>query len=216
MAIYNLALASIWGLLAGIITTIPLGPTGALILTHATKGDRKSVLNTIFGFSVAHIILQIIYHFGLAQFLQSHNQLIRLIALPAIAMMAFMGFTYLKRARALYRGESMIQKSVSHWRPVLRGPFAQSFTLAILNPILLVWMIANVAMFLEFTQNHQNTATVPVLLFATLVGTVGYYFLFGLWITRHAHSWSLKNRSIAEAIAGLLMLFASLSLALRF
>jgi threonine/homoserine/homoserine lactone efflux protein len=210
------AAALIIGITWGIITSIPLGPTGALVLECATTNNRRGVYLATAGFAAAHLVFQIVYHLGFASLIAGNSKLIATWALPGIGMMAIYGTRHLIRGR-LILGQKQPAESTTRTSNLMppRSVLFRSFGLSIFNPVLLLYMIINSTMFVAVVPRGSSTGAIALLLMAALIGTVFWYIIFGEYVFKRAHGWSRKQRASAEFLTGIVLIGAGLAIALR-
>lgn len=209
------AAAVLIGITWGIITSIPLGPTGALVLECATSHNRRGIYLTTAGFAAAHLLFQIVYHLGFASLITGNSKLIAAWALPGVGMMAVYGTRHLiKGRRILGQGElaalPVATKVLRH-----RSILFRSFGLAIFNPVLLLYMIINSSLFVAAVPEGSSPGAIGLLLMAALLGTVFWYIILGEFVLKRAHGWSRQQRAAAEFLTGAVLIAAGLAIALR-
>ena len=213
----GMIVAAGWGFGMGVLTSIPLGPTGAMVLGSATRGDRKGILYAVGGFASAQIFFQAVFHLGFAKVLQGQPLFVNVLGTLGVLGTAFCGTQHLLRARSLSRASGLLPEptpspiSDAHSTPL----FLKSLSIAFLNPFLLFFILANVSMFLQSFPSYGARPYIASLLGATLAGTVLWYLFFGEFILRRSSAWGLKGRVRAELISGSIMVAAGLFLLLR-
>jgi threonine/homoserine/homoserine lactone efflux protein len=215
-------IAIAWGCAWGAVTSIPLGPTGALVLSRASRNDRRGIYLATAGFALAHLIYQGLYHAGLAPYLQGNATWLGALAAPGLILLIGGGLLHLRRGWTARKMGSLPQitnhpltsgpSSIVPKRPRL-GVLAQSFTMALFNPVLLIFLAANAALFSATFPGQVGPLDLVLLLAATLFGTVFWYIAFGEWLRRRASAWGPKEHSRAELVSGVLMITAGFALA---
>jgi threonine/homoserine/homoserine lactone efflux protein len=230
-------MAAGWGVLWGAMTSIPMGPTGALVVARAHRGDRLGIYWVTAGFALAHLCYQGLYFwlFSSAVALQtnagpaatvSDSAWFRWMAPTGALLLAMVGLRYLWNAgQSIVRGTSapkvarskpMQLKIQGRYAPqVVPATFIQSFVLAILNPVLLIFLAANASLFGAQMGGSVANPLLAVLFLSTLLGTSAWYIGFGEWLRRSSRAWTPRSRALADGLSGLLMLAAGLSLGAR-
>ncbi len=210
------AAALIMGTTWGIITSIPLGPTGALVLECATTNNRRGIYLAAAGFAAAHLIFQLVYHLGFASLIADNSKLIATWALLGVAMMAIYGLRHMFKGKQILSEKQQIEsKFPENVTLPSKSVLYRSFGLAIFNPVLLLYMIFNSTMFVAAVPRGSNPIAIAMLLMAALFGTVFWYIIFGEFVFKRAHGWSRKQRASAEFLTGIVLIAAGLAIALR-
>jgi threonine/homoserine/homoserine lactone efflux protein len=210
------AAALIIGTTWGIITSIPLGPTGALVLECATTNNRRGIYLAAAGFAVAHLIFQLVYHLGFASLITGNSKLITTWALPGVAMMVIYGIRHMFKGKQILSEKQQVESSFSENPPKpSKSVLYRSFGLAIFNPILLLYMIFNSTLFVAAVPMGYNPIAIAMLLMAALFGTVFWYIIFGEFVFKRAHGWNKTQRACAEFLTGIVLIAAGLAIAVR-
>ena len=229
------AAAVVWGCTWGAVTSIPLGPTGALVMARASRDDRKGIYFVTAGFALAHIVYQLVYHWSLGRVMIAeslHHGVLRSLAMAGVFILGLAGVrdagrslrTLSSRHAASNRPTEAETRDIGADVPEpmpyavasLRNPgaavLAQSFFLAILNPALLLFLCSNAALFSSQFPERVGFAHIVLLFAATLVGTSAWYIGFGEWLRKRSATWTVRHRAWADGLSGVILLTASLSL----
>ena len=203
-----------WGVSAGIVTSIPLGPTGALVLNRASRNDKRGIYSALLGLASAQLIFQGIYHLGLSRVLTESRQVFELIGFCGFVFMVIFGCMHLWRAHKIARTPAThfsIDKFIDH-QDARRSLFLKAFLAAVLNPFLLLYIIANVSMFVTTFPNFNAQPYIMVLLLGGVFGTALWYIFFGEMIRKNSFTWGKRGYFFAEIVSGVIMFAAGLFL----
>jgi threonine/homoserine/homoserine lactone efflux protein len=214
-----------WGIGAGVVTSIPLGPTGALVLSSASRDDRKGIYFAVLGLACAQLVFQTIYHLGFSKLLTENHNIVQMIGVCGIVMTLVFGIMHVFKAKKI--SDSEPRQNLQETTPKLSNEvssleprssqffFFKALTAGLFNPFLLFYIIANVSMFAATFPDYKNRSYIAVLLLGGLTGTVLWYLFFGEMIRRHSFGWGKRGRIIAELASGILMFAAGTFLLLR-
>jgi threonine/homoserine/homoserine lactone efflux protein len=227
-----------WGASWGIVTSIPLGPTGALILSEAATGRRKGIYAAIVGFSVAHVFFQTVFHLGYSN-LTSNPKMTITFSIFGILLMLLTGIKCITTNFSILKNGSKNSQrySADHDASIDNVKkdnlinlkietnsntnfssvkvFWRSAAMTILNPMILVFIAANTSVFVQSYPNLSSKTYIYTLLLSGLAGTVLWFSAFGEVINKFSKNWNIKKRALTEIISGCLLTAAGISLAVK-
>jgi threonine/homoserine/homoserine lactone efflux protein len=211
--VIGLLTALAWGFGAGVVTSVPLGPTGALVIRHAARGQHRGALHAIAGLSAAQCIFAATYLFGFTSLLTAHAYAVPMLAFIGVGVTFWMGWRNTAAAWKR-RAEEHLPIPVPSRRR-MRDGFTASFLVAITNPFLLFFLAVNVGLYSEVFPNHTGRLELVALLGGGIFGTALWFVVLHLSVARLIRTKGLRAVFYAEMAAGVLMLSASALLAAR-
>jgi threonine/homoserine/homoserine lactone efflux protein len=199
-----------WLALTGAIVlgAVSPGPSLAVVLRNTLAGGRRQGVLTGLGHGVGFGIYAFFAAVGLASLLALHPATQGLLRWGGAALLAYLGYSFLKHAMAGPQPEA--ERDLHP--PSSRQGFLQGLLIAVLNPKILAWMLAIFAPFID------ASAGAPLLLGIAALGML----IDGAWYITVATVLSSGDRverlrRVAhriDAALGLLMLcFAALLIA---
>ena len=188
------------------------GPSLALVLRNTLSGGRRHGILTAIGHGFGFGIYALLVAFGIAGGLAAHPVTYSVLRWGGAGLLLYLGVSFLHRAWSDRQdpaggGDNNRQPADAIGR--MRSGFVQGLMLAILNPEILVWMLAIYAPFI-----HANSTT-ETLLAMGLMGMLidgGWYASVAVALTvgdRLQRLQAVSHR--IDAVMGVLMLgFAAL------
>ena len=193
-------------LAAFVLGAMSPGPSLAVVIRNTVNGGRRQGVMTGIGHGLGFGIYAFLAAVGLAAAVSSSDAAATAIRWGGIALLIYLGATYLKRSLAnSYPG--------SHSESPRPGSgFAQGFSIAILNPKILAWRLAIFTPIIDSDLSLATTIGVA-LIGMTIDGT--WYVLMAVLITATTLEQKLKaaSRRLDGAMGALMLLFAVLLLA---
>ncbi len=149
---------SAWAALAMVFSlgAMSPGPSLAVVLRNTMAGGRSQGVSTGIGHGIGFGIYAFLAAFGIATALSANENVELLLKWGGVAILLWLGVTFLRHSLA---GPSEGRTPPESHGPSDRAGFIQGFSIALLNPKILAWMLALYAPFIE--------ADIPI---ETLVG----------------------------------------------
>lgn len=210
---FGVLTALAWGIGAGVITSVPLGPTGALVIRNVARGNQQSALRAIAGLALAQLLFAATYFFGLSGLLTEHPIVVRGLAAVGVGVTFWMGC---RNTIKTWQGRASHQMPTGAQRTEgMREGFRASLFVAITNPFLLFFLLANVSLYSQTFPAYAGRAELVALLSGGIFGTALWFLFLQISVARLMRTRGLRAVFYAEMTAGLLMLAASALLAVR-
>lgn len=210
---FSVFVALAWGIGAGVITSVPMGPTGALVIRNVAQGNQQCALRAIAGLALAQFFFAVTYFFGISDLLTENPALVRALAAVGVSVTFWMGCrSTLKTWRA--RASHQLPAGLCHAGGKYEG-FRVSLLVAMTNPFLLFFLLANVGLYSQTFPQHVGRSELAALLSGGIIGTALWFVFLQISVARLMRSRGLRAVFYAEMTAGALMLAASVLLAVR-
>lgn len=193
------------GLVLGVLTSLPTGPVGFLImrrlLVHGFRAGKYSVLGsvtgdtfytTVVGFSITIISSFLIQYQHVFQFIGG-------------IFLSFLGFRILREYKLKQHHEKIVtlEKSPIH-------DFFSTFVMTLTNPTLVV------SFSIMFTAVGLHKAGTPVniilCLLGVLIGSIAFWVLIGLWFKIIRDKSTQKTLQIIDYVSGLVITISGIVL----
>jgi threonine/homoserine/homoserine lactone efflux protein len=190
-------------LAAFVLGAMSPGPSLAVVIRNSVNGGRRQGVMTGIGHGLGFGIYAFLAAIGLAAAVSASDAAATAIRWGGIALLIYLGVTYLKRSMANSDPESHSES------PRSGSGFVQGFSIAILNPKILAWLLAIFAPIID--SDLSLFATVGVALIGmTIDGT--WYVLMAVLITATTLEQKLRaaSRRLDGAMGALMLLFATL------
>jgi threonine/homoserine/homoserine lactone efflux protein len=198
---------SAWAALATVFTlgAMSPGPSLAVVLRNTMAGGRSQGISTGIGHGIGFGIYAFLAAFGIAAALSANENVEQLLKWGGVAILLWLGVTFLRHAMAgpAQQGQG---PDDSH-APSDRAGFVQGFSIAILNPKIMAWMLALYAPFIE-AESSLETLMGMGLLGMAIDGT--WYVTVATVLTVGDRAEVLRSKAhLIDGAMGLLMfLFA--------
>ena len=137
-----------WAALAGVFTlgAMSPGPSLAVVLRNTMVGGRSQGISTGIGHGIGFGIYAFVMAYVMATALSVNEDVEHYLKWGGVAILLWLGVKFLRHAIAGPKNDSGLD--VSHG-PSDRAGFIQGFSIALLNPKIMAWMIALFALFIE-------------------------------------------------------------------
>lgn len=165
-------IAVFFGILAGCLFSIPAGPVSILIFRNTALLGIKNGLFTLLGLITAEILYILLYFFGLNKIILSQQNLLDFFTMLGGAFIVFLGLnSYLakKKVKPIKTNEKLNKN--------LYKNFLSGFTISLLNPAILIFLIAVISFFLKNNPNLSNNLYIGTLLISVEIGTAVWFLI---------------------------------------
>ena len=175
---------SAWVALATVFTlgAMSPGPSLAVVLRNTMSGGRSQGISTGSGHGIGFGIYAFLAALGIATAISANEDVEQFLRVGGVLILLWLGVTFLRHAMAGPR------QATDHDEP--HGPsdrvgFVQGFSIAILNPKIMAWMLALYAPFIEADSSLE-----------TLIGMgILGMFIDGTWYVTVATVLTVGNRA---------------------
>ena len=139
---------SAWAALAIVFALGALspGPSLAVVLRYAMTGGRSQGIYTGIGHGIGFGIYAFLAALGIATALSANEHVEQVLRWGGVVILLWLGTTFLRHAMA-ERGDE--QDQAEQHAPSDRIGFIQGFSIALLNPKIMAWMLALYSPFIE-------------------------------------------------------------------
>lgn len=197
---------SAWVALATVFTVgaISPGPSLAVVLRNTVTGGRSQGVSTGIGHGIGFGVYAFLAAFGIATALSANEDVGLFLKWAGVTILLWLGITFLRHAMAGPNPDLGYEDS---YGPSDMTGFIQGFSIALLNPKIMAWMMALYVPFIE------PDSSIDTLLGMGLLGMV----IDGTWYVTVATVLTTGNRAeilrskahIIDGVMGVLMfLFA--------
>ena len=195
---------SAWVALATVFTlgAMSPGPSLAVVLRNTMAGGRSQGISTGIGHGIGFGIYAFLAALGIATALSANEDIEQLLRVGGVLILLWLGVTFLRHAMAGPRQSTDFDDS--HGTSDRVG-FVQGFSIALLNPKIMAWMLALYAPFIEADSSLE-----------TLIGMgILGMFIDGTWYVTVATVLTVGNRAdvlrskahLIDGAMGVLMFF---------
>ncbi|MDG1540947.1 MAG: LysE family translocator [Candidatus Thalassarchaeaceae archaeon] len=177
---------SAWVALATVFTlgAMSPGPSLAVVLRNTMAGGRSQGISTGIGHGIGFGIYAFLAALGIATALSANEDVEQFLRVGGSLILLWLGVTFLRHAMAGPRKVSENGESHGHSD---RVGFVQGFSIALLNPKIMAWMLALYAPFIEADSSLE-----------TLIGMgILGMFIDGTWYVTVATVLTSGNRADA-------------------
>ena len=122
------------------------GPSLAVVLRNAMAGGRSQGIYTGIGHGIGFGIYAFLAALGIATALSANEHVEQVLRWGGVVILLWLGTTFLRHAMAQKGGE---QDQDDQHAPSDRIGFIQGFSIALLNPKIMAWMLALYSPFIE-------------------------------------------------------------------
>ena len=122
------------------------GPSLAVVLRNTMTGGRSQGIYTGIGHGIGFGIYAFLAALGIATALSANEHVEQVLRWGGVVILLWLGTTFLRHAMA-ERGDE--QNQVEQHAPSDRIGFIQGFSIALLNPKIMAWMLALYSPFIE-------------------------------------------------------------------
>ena len=197
---------SAWFALATVFTlgAMSPGPSLAVVLRNTIAGGRSQGISTGIGHGIGFGIYAFLAALGIATALAAHEDVELFLRSGGVLILLWLGTKFLRHAMAGPRQDSGLAESHG---PSDRAGFVQGFSIALLNPKIMAWMLALYAPFIE-TDSSLETLLGMGMLGMVIDGT--WYVTVATVLTTGDRAELLRSKAhVIDGAMGLLMfLFA--------
>ena len=139
---------SVWAALAIVFAlgAMSPGPSLAVVLRNTMTGGRSQGIYTGIGHGIGFGIYAFLAALGIATALSANEHVEQVLRWGGIVILLWLGTTFLRHAMA-ERGDE--QDRADQHAPSDRIGFIQGFSIALLNPKIMAWMLALYSPFIE-------------------------------------------------------------------
>lgn len=139
---------SAWVALAAVFTlgAMSPGPSLAVVLRNTISGGRSQGVFTGIGHGIGFGIYAFLAALGIATALSTNENVEFSLRVGGVVILLWLGTTFLRHA---FSGPNENSGRTDSYAPSDRAGFLQGFSIAILNPKILAWMLALYAPFIE-------------------------------------------------------------------
>jgi len=195
-----------WVALAAVFTlgAMSPGPSLAVVLRNTMAGGRSQGISTGIGHGIGFGIYAFLAALGVATALSANEDVESFLRFGGVIILLWLGVTFLRHSLA---GPSDDSGSADSHGPSDRAGFFQGFSIALLNPKILAWMLALYAPFIE-AESSLETLIGMGLLGMLIDGT--WYVTVATVLTTGDRAEALRSKAhIIDGAMGVLMfLFA--------
>jgi len=177
---------SAWVALATVFTlgAMSPGPSLAVVLRNTMAGGRSQGISTGIGHGIGFGIYAFLAALGIATALSANEDVEQFLRVGGVLILLWLGVTFLRHAMAGPRQATDLDDSHG---PSDRAGFVQGFSIALLNPKIMAWMLALYAPFIEADSSLE-----------TLIGMgILGMFIDGTWYVTVATVLTAGNRADA-------------------
>ena len=181
------------------------GPSLAVVLRNTLTGGRRQGVMTGIGHGIGFGIYAFLAAGAFATAISLHETAEIGLKWAGVCILVWLGYTFLNHAR---KGPSSEIESGVHGNNDKQG-FIQGFSIALLNPKILAWMLA---LYTPFIENNVSIETLLVMGFLGMIIDGTWYVTVSLALTTGGRVEKLKSIShIIDGAMGVLMfVFAGL------
>ena len=197
---------SAWVALATVFTlgAMSPGPSLAVVLRNTMSGGRSQGIATGIGHGIGFGIYAFLAALGIATALSANEDVETFLRVGGVLILLWLGTTFLRHAMAGPRQET--DSDYAHG-PSDRAGFVQGFSIALLNPKIMAWMLALYAPFIEVD------SSIETLLGMGLLGMVidgAWYVTVATVLTSGGRAETLRSKAhlIDGAMVGVMLFFA--------
>ena len=122
------------------------GPSLAVVLRNTMTGGRSQGIYTGIGHGIGFGIYAFLAALGIATALSANEHVEQVLRWGGVVILLWLGTTFLRHAMA-ERGDE--QDQAEQYAPSDRIGFIQGFSIALLNPKIMAWMLALYSPFIE-------------------------------------------------------------------
>ena len=139
---------SAWAALATVFAlgAMSPGPSLAVVLRNTMSGGRSQGIYTGIGHGIGFGIYAFLAALGIATALSANEHIEQVLRWGGVVILLWLGTTFLRHAMAERGGE---QDQDDQHAPSDRIGFIQGFSIALLNPKIMAWMLALYSPFIE-------------------------------------------------------------------
>lgn len=173
-----------WVALATVFTlgAMSPGPSLAVVLRNTMSGGRSQGISTGIGHGIGFGIYAFLAALGIATAISANEDVEQFLQVGGVLILLWLGVTFLRHAMAGPRQAA--DHAESHGLSERVG-FVQGFSIAILNPKIMAWMLALYAPFIEADSSME-----------TLIGMgILGMFIDGTWYVTVATVLTVGNRA---------------------
>ena len=195
---------SAWAALATVFTlgAMSPGPSLAVVLRNTMAGGRSQGISTGIGHGIGFGIYAFLAALGIATALSANEDIEIFLKGGGVLILLWLGVTFLRHARA---GPKKDLGSDDSHGPSDRAGFAQGFSIALLNPKIMAWMLALYAPFIEVDSSLETLLGMG-LLGMVIDGT--WYVTVATVLTAGDRVEILRSKAhVIDGAMGLLMFF---------
>ena len=195
---------SAWVALATVFTlgAMSPGPSLAVVLRNTMAGGRSQGISTGIGHGIGFGIYAFLAALGIATALSANEDIEIFLKGGGVLILLWLGVTFLRHAMAGPKKD--LGYDDSHG-PSDRAGFAQGFSIALLNPKIMAWMLALYAPFIE-ADSSLETLLGMGLLGMVIDGT--WYVTVATVLTAGDRVEMLRSKAhVIDGAMGLLMFF---------
>ena len=181
------------------------GPSLAVVLRNTLSGGRRQGVMTGIGHGLGFGIYAFLAAGAFATAISIHDTAETGLKWAGVCILLWLGYTFLNHAR---KGPNIGNNSENHENNDKQG-FIQGFTIALLNPKILAWMLA---LYTPFIENNVSLETLVGMGALGMIIDGTWYVTVALALTTGGRVEKLKSVShIIDGAMGLLMfIFAGL------
>jgi threonine/homoserine/homoserine lactone efflux protein len=199
----NIVLFIIAAYLMGFLSAIPAGPVQIEVVRRAINGHLKASFMVILGAFCSDVCYGLIAFFGIAPFLEKKEVMAVFWLAGGIVLIVLGTFiirSSLKNEKVGY-GEDRLQKK--------RWGFIGGLSLAVMNPMLILWWLSGVKIFKDIGLIKELTS--PVALYYLSAGSLGLAsYLIGLslflyWAKKFISMEKMRKINVAFGVLLLLL-----------
>lgn len=199
--LYKLLLVVLFGILIGLISSIPVGAVQVEVIKKSIHGHLKPALAVAAGSATSDLLYGIFTLFGIGHFLFRRDFQIFVYSLGIIVLSIVLYRTIKDR-------HPVLNKDV-HKRYRKRYSFLTGFSIAVTNPGMIVWWIIGYKLFLDLNIFPVVTAPIKMLfIISGAAGLGGYFAIIAAILHRLKHS--VSNTFLFRANIFLICLLAGL------
>ena len=194
----------VWAALATVfmLGAMSPGPSLAVVLRNTVSGGRRQGISTGIGHGVGFGIYAFLSAFGIATALSANENVEYFLRWGGIAILLWLGYNFIRHAFSDNSPNPGHEESGS---PSEGAGFIQGFSIAILNPKIMAWMLALYAPFIE-AESSLETLIGMGLLGMAIDGS--WYVSVAVLLTTGNRVELLRSKAhLIDGAMGLLMFF---------
>ncbi|MEC7756801.1 MAG: LysE family translocator [Candidatus Thermoplasmatota archaeon] len=178
------------------------GPSLAVVLRNTVSGGRRQGISTGIGHGMGFGIYAFLSAFGIATALSANENVEYFLRWGGIAILLWLGYNFIRHA---FSDNSPNPGHEESGGPSEGAGFVQGFSIAILNPKIMAWMLALYAPFIE-AESSLETLIGMGLLGMAIDGS--WYVSVAVLLTAGNRVELLRSKAhLIDGAMGLLMLF---------
>lgn len=201
----NILLLILFAFFLGFVTAIPIGATQVEIAKRSIKGYVSSAIMIALASSLSDVMYGSIAFFGIAPFLKN-EMVISVFLVVGIVILIILSFVTFKKSQ-----ENISGKSDGKFLKSKKVSFIVGFSLAITNPPVIFWWIAEVQFAKDFgIYTNFNTTSYIYFLLSGGLGLFSYLTLLSILLHKAKRFISPETEKRINLLLSILLLFIAI------